>query len=318
MATNTNIGLIPSSTTPLADGSGKITNPWYFWLKSVSQNSGGGGGGSGNYVIDGSLNTYGQSTIFQGSSAPAGATGDIFFNPSNGSIYCNVGGSYNLMSPAFTGDVTKPVFSTVLTLSNTGVVPGSYTAATVTVNSQGRITSIANGTGSTPAGSTGDVQFNGGTNFSADTGIFTYDISSHTLNLDNLDLTGTIALSGSTGTNGQVLTSNGSGVPTWELPVANITLVGDVTGSGTGTIDTTLATVNSAPGTFGSNNQIPITTVNSKGLVTAVTTVYLDPSTRDLVDADEVLIILPRHQYLITGLMEIIGEIQNSGVLAIL
>lgn len=50
-------------------------------------------------------------------------------------------------------------------------------------------------------------------------------------------------------------------------------IVGDVSGSFNGTnIPTTLATVNSNVGTFGSSTQIPVVTVNAKGLTTAVTT----------------------------------------------
>lgn len=51
-----------------------------------------------------------------------------------------------------------------------------------------------------------------------------------------------------------------------------ITLSGDVTGSGTTAITSTLATVNSNVGTFGSQTTIPVVTVNGKGLVTAVST----------------------------------------------
>lgn len=49
-----------------------------------------------------------------------------------------------------------------------------------------------------------------------------------------------------------------------------ITLSGDVSGSGTTAITTTLATVNAAPGTYGSGSTIPQITVNAKGLVTSV------------------------------------------------
>jgi hypothetical protein len=48
-----------------------------------------------------------------------------------------------------------------------------------------------------------------------------------------------------------------------------ITLSGDVSGSGTTAITTTLATVNSTTGSFGSATTIPSFTVNSKGLITA-------------------------------------------------
>jgi hypothetical protein len=52
-------------------------------------------------------------------------------------------------------------------------------------------------------------------------------------------------------------------------------LTGDVTATGPGSVAATLATVNGAPGTFGSAALIPIITVNGKGLVTSVTTVAM-------------------------------------------
>jgi hypothetical protein len=52
-----------------------------------------------------------------------------------------------------------------------------------------------------------------------------------------------------------------------------ITLTGDVSGSGTAGVATTLATVNSNVGIFGSSTLVPVITVNGKGLVTAVSTV---------------------------------------------
>lgn len=53
------------------------------------------------------------------------------------------------------------------------------------------------------------------------------------------------------------------------LSTAPLTLTGDVTGSGSGSIATTLATVNANIGSFGTNARIPAVTVNAKGLVTA-------------------------------------------------
>lgn len=59
------------------------------------------------------------------------------------------------------------------------------------------------------------------------------------------------------------------------IPYPTITLTGDVTGSGTTSIPTTLATVNPDVGTFGDATHVPQITVNGKGLVTAVTDVVI-------------------------------------------
>jgi hypothetical protein len=54
---------------------------------------------------------------------------------------------------------------------------------------------------------------------------------------------------------------------------SSVTLSGDVTGTGTGTVPTTLSTVNANTGTFGSSSQVPVLTVDAKGRITGISTV---------------------------------------------
>lgn len=66
--------------------------------------------------------------------------------------------------------------------------------------------------------------------------------------------------------------ANGSVVQTFVTP---ITLTGDVTGTGSGTVPTTLATVNGSPGTTGDASHVTQLTTNGKGLVTANSSVAI-------------------------------------------
>ena len=80
---------------------------------------------------------------------------------------------------------------------------------------------------------------------------------------------------GSVTVSGTVAASNLSGSNTGDQTIA---LTGDVTGSGTGTFGTTLATVNSNVGSFGSATQASTFTVNAKGLITAASSVTITPA----------------------------------------
>lgn len=78
-----------------------------------------------------------------------------------------------------------------------------------------------------------------------------------------------------TGTSGQVLTTNGAGTLYWSTVSGGggtITLTGDVTGSGTSSITTTLANTGVTAGTYGSSSAVGVFTVNSKGLITSALT----------------------------------------------
>lgn len=140
----------------------------------------------------------------------------------------------------------------------------TLTGTTFSVNTSQSIATLSNLT------SNGIVYTTGGTG-TLNTGNLSGDITTSAL-------VSTLATVNSNVGTFQGITVNGKGLVTAAINqsylTANqtITLSGDITGSGTTAITTTLATVNTNTGSFGSTTAIPSFTVNGKGLITAAST----------------------------------------------
>lgn len=157
---------------------------------------------------------------------------------------------------SLTGDVTGSGTGTFATvLGNTSVTPGSYTLATISVDSKGRITAASSGAPQTIT-LTGDVTGSGTGTFA--TSLSNTGVVAGTYNNVGVDLKGRVV----SGANVAYLTGN-----------ENITISGDASGSGTTAIALTLANTSVAAGTYGATNQIPVITVDSKGRITGASTV---------------------------------------------
>lgn len=170
-------------------------------------------------------------------------------------------------SPAYTGDITKPAGSFATTLATVNSNVGTFGSATqvgsFTVNAKGLVTAASNinipntialtgdGTASVTTGGSGALTL---ATVNSNTGSFGSStlVPVITVNAKGLvTAVSTAAISGAISVTGGDLTMSGA--------------------TGTAITNATLATVNSNVGTFGSATQIPVVTVNAKGLVTGVT-----------------------------------------------
>ena len=75
-----------------------------------------------------------------------------------------------------------------------------------------------------PSGTVKGLVFFDGTSLATDATVTDvgYDSATNTVRANNLNVGGTIALAGSTGTSGYVLTSNGASAPTWQAAAGGI------------------------------------------------------------------------------------------------
>ncbi len=183
---------------------------------------------------------------------------------SSGGLTLDVAGDISLDADG--GDVLlKDAGTTFGTLTNDGnnliVKSGSTTSITLS------------GANTTLAGTlavTGATTLNGAVTVSGSNSV-TIDAGNLTLSSGNATIGGTLSVTGE-------ITGNAS-TATKLATARTITIDGDVDatatsfdGTGNITLTTTLDTVNSNVGSFGSATAIPVVTVNAKGLVTAVST----------------------------------------------
>jgi hypothetical protein len=240
MATNPNATQITPPRVPIIDErTGAVSREWYRWFYSLYQFAGGGTG-----ILPVTSGGTGLDTI-----------------PTNGQLLIGNGTGYTLNTLGFGAGISVTNGLGTITLANTGVLSNiagtgiSVSGATgnVTIANTGVLSFSGGTTGLTPAtATTGAVTLagtlviaNGGTNGSAapTAGAVAYG-------------TGTAYAFTAAGTAGQVLTSNGAGVPTWTTNAG-----GDVTGPASST-DNAIARFD---GTTGKLIQNSVTLIDDTG-----------------------------------------------------
>jgi hypothetical protein len=243
---NLNTQITPPRVPLTDERTGAVSREWYRWFYNIYNITGGALGITP--VINGGT---GLSTI-----------------PTNGQLLIGNGTGYTLNTLGFGAGISVTNGTGTITVANTGVLSNiagagiSVSGATgnVTIANTGVLSFSGGATGLTPAtATTGAVVLagtlgiaNGGTNGSSTptAGAVPYG-------------TGTAYAFTAAGAVGQVLTSNGAGVPTWTTNAG-----GDVTGPASST-DNAIARFD---GTTGKLIQNSVTTIDDTGAATGFTT----------------------------------------------
>jgi hypothetical protein len=206
----------------------------------------------------------------------------------------NSNGTYGATGPA--NNVAGPGTFNGLTVSGSFSAPGlvgnaSLTNASMTING----TTCTLGSSCSPSAAATSIA-NGSTLVTGGTGGRVLMDNSGTLGEYAISGTGNVAMTTNPvfttpnlGTPSAVTLTNGTGLPTTgltgTLQAAQFpALTGDITTTA-GALGTTLATVNSNVGTFGSATQSGTFTVNAKGLITAAANVTITPAVGSLTGA---------------------------------